>query len=491
MTERVVLMKEGSSGDNWARVQDSAQNAVVQLFVQVAQFNWLEPYKIRNQYERRGSGFFISDEGYLITTAHIINEATVMWIHVPSFGKKSFFVEVIGFCPERDLALLRLKEEDREFIRAKIGKIPWLPLGDSDMAQRTENVLVLGYPLGQYRLKSATGIISGRDSSYGQSLLQITAPVNPGNSGGPLLNMRGEVVGITIAMVFSAQNVGYAIPINNLKLILDDLYHKKLVRRGIIGLRFNYASDEHAKFLGNPIPSGFYINRVFKNSLAQQAGLQEGDMLYTFNGFNVDAYGDAGVPWSQDRISINDLIARLRVGDDVHLVIYRQGNRQDVRFTFTLTVPYPVREMYPDYENIEYEIIGGMVIMLLADNHIPLLIERVPYLIDFTRLENKVDSVLIVTHILPGSQVQQGRTLYAGCVLQYVNGMRVKTIEDFRIALQESVTSDFFTIKTADNIFVAFSLRKILKDEIRLSQDFVYQISPTVRILIKSVGMEI
>ncbi len=484
MVKRLLLFKEGR---DWGRIQDEVQNAVVQVFAQVAQFNWLEPYKVSEQYERRGSGFFINDQGYLITNAHVVNEAKRIWIHLPSLGRKALFVDIIGFCPDRDLALLRLQDKDQEFVRSKLGSIRSLPFGDSDLIRRTDSVMVLGYPLGQYRMKSSMGIVSGRESGGGRTLIQITAPINPGNSGGPLLNMNGEVIGITISMVFLAQNVGYAIPINELKLILDDLYNKKFVRRATLGARFNFASDDLAKFFNNPLPAGLYVNKVFKHSLLEQAGVREGDMLYEFNGFRLDAFGETTVPWTSDKISIHDLVARLNIGDEAHLVIYRNGEQHDIRFTFALSEPYQVRRHYPDYEDLAYEIIGGMVIMQLADNHLPRLIQKIPYLVNYTKMENKVDSILIITHILPGSLAQQRRSLVPGFTLSEVNGIKVQTLDEFRKALQSSIKSNFLTLKTSDNILVAFPFKELLEDEKRLSKDFVYPISQTVQTLLDQV----
>lgn len=471
-------------GDDWSRMQDISQDAVVQVFAQVAQFNWLEPYKTQQQYERRGSGFFINEEGYLITNAHVINEAKRIWIHIPSFGRKTIFVDVVGFCPGRDLALLRVQSEGIALIRSKLGSIPWLPFGNSDLIQRTDKVLTLGYPLGQFKMKSGTGVVSGRESGSGRSLIQITAPINPGNSGGPLLNTNNEVIGITISAVFLAQNVGYAIPINELKLIVDDLYTTSFVRKASLGARFNFSRDAQAQFLNNPLPAGFYVNKVFAGSLFEKAGVKEGDMLYELNGFSLDAFGEAMVPWTRDKTSIHDLVSRLKIGDEVEIVIYRNGERKEIRFTFVLTEPYPIRRCYPDYEEISYEVIGGMVIMELADNHINLLSETVPFIINYTKAENKVDPVLVIAHILPGSQAQIVRSLIPGNLVREVNGIQVGTLQELRAALSHSIETKFLTLKTEDGIFVVMPFAEVLNDEQRLSKDFVYPISDTVQELI-------
>jgi serine protease Do len=480
--DHLIFLKKS---DDWDKLQKVIHNSVVQLFAQVAEFNWLEPYKVRREYERRGSGFFINDEGYLITNAHIVNEAKTMWLQIPSFGRKPLFADVVGFCPERDLALLRLKEKDREFIQSQIGTIPWLSLGDSDTVERTSKVMVLGYPLGQYRMKVATGIVSGRESAAGRIFLQITAPVNPGNSGGPLLDDNGTVIGVAIAAASHAQNVGYAIPINELKLILDDLYTTPFVRRTYLGASFNYSSDEQASFFGNPLPAGFYVNKVFKNSLFETAGIQAGDMIYEFNGYRIDTYGDAQVPWSGDKISIFDLVSRLKIGDEASLVIYRNGKRNEIHFAFTLTDPYPIRWIYPEYEKVEYELFGGMVIMQFEENHLPPLIKLMPYLVKYNKMENKVDPILVISHIMPGSYAHQLRNLMPGFTISEINGTAVNTLAQLRDALSTSLQTGFVTLKTTDDVFVVFSLKKILEQEPQLAKGFVYQISPTIQALMR------
>lgn len=479
---RLILFDKGSG---WEGLQETTRNAVVQVFAQVAEFNWREPYKVRHEYERRGSGFFINDQGYFITNAHIINEAKTIWIQVPAFGRKPLFAEVVGFCPERDLALLRVKDEDRSVIEKKLGTIPSLIFGNSDSLVRTDKVLVLGYPLGQYRLKSATGVLSGRESSRGRVFLQITAPINLGNSGGPLLNGNGMVVGVAIAAVIEAQNIGYAIPINELKLILDDLSKSSFVRRGYLGARFNYASDEQATFLGNPVPSGFYVNKLFKGGLLEKAGIQEGDMIYEINGYGIDAYGDVEVPWSRDKISLLDVVSRLKIGDEVVLVLYRNGERQDITFIFELTDPYPIRWIYPDYEKVDYELFGGMVIMPLEGNHLPLLIKLMPYLVKYEKMENRAEAMLVIAHIMPGSYAHQLRSLRPGFTISEINGVPVGTLQELREALSESAKSGFVTLKTSDDIFVVFSLDKIAEQEPQLSKDFVYTMSPTLQALMQ------
>ncbi len=461
-------------------VQDDVEQAVVQVFAQIMPFNWPEPYMASQQFEQRASGFFIDARGYIMTNAHVVNEAKAIWIQMPAFGQKSFFVDLVGFCPERDLALLVLQDEDRVFIESALGGIPVVSLGDSDILRRTNPVIVLGYPLGQCRVKSSTGVVSGWDSGSGRSFIQITAPVNPGNSGGPLVDVYGQAVGIAVSMILSAQNVGYAIPINELKIVLADLYRGGLVRRASLGLVFNYGSEALAQALGNPVPSGLYVSAVIANSLASTAGISEGDMLYTFNGLAVDAFGDVSAPWFSDRASLYDILARSPIGEPMSMTMYRYGQARDFSFTFDLTDPQPVRQRYPDYEEIDYEVIAGMVIMELTDDHVSLLIEQAPYLLEYVKPEHKASPVLVISHLLPGSLAQLSRTLMPGAIIADINGRQVGTLAALRDALRLSVATGFLTVKTTERIRAAFPFKQVIDDEKRLSEYFGYRLSPVI-----------
>ena len=474
---KVELVGAAPFGD----IQDSVEQAVVQVFAQVVAFDWLEPYATREQYETRASGFFIDAQGFIITNAHVVNEAQSVWIQLPAFGQKAFFVDVVGFCPEYDFALLALKPDDVSYINSVIGSVPFLSLGDSDTLRRTDSVLVLGYPLGQSRVKSSTGIVSGWENFAGRSWIQITAPINPGSSGGPLVNVYGQVIGVAVSAAVPSQNIGYASPVNELKLILESLTKPGLVRRPSLGVAFNFGSDALARVLGNPVPSGLYICKVSARSLADSAGIMPGDMLYRFNGLDVDAFGDISSPWTSGKAPLYDLLSRLPVGAPIEMVIYRRGERYDISYTFDVVDPYPVRTMYPDYEEIDYEVIAGMVIMQLTDDHIQLLAEQAPYLIQYTKPENRIEPVLVISHILPGSLAQLARSLKPGDIISELHGEKITTLDSLRAALKKSRKTGFIVLKTSDQVTVAFDFAQVVQEELRLSEYFGYTVSDSVR----------
>jgi len=492
-TSSHVVENVVTSAQLWRPVQDRVRDTVVQLFAQVSAVDLLEPYKTPQQGTACGSGFFINDEGYVITNAHVVISAKSVWGQVPSLGKRIIDMDVIGISPERDLALLRVTAEGREIITKELGGIPYLPLGDSDLVRRSDDVLALGYPLGQQSFKSTNGIISGHE----HHLIQMSAPINPGSSGGPLLNLKGEVIGVNSSGITEAQNVGYAIPINTLKTILNDLYDIKILRKPFLGVRFNNSTETLTKYLGNPLPGGCYVIETVKGSPLEKAGVMRGDMIYEINGHSVDMYGDMSVPWSEDKISIIDYPLRLSIGDTVTIMVFRKGQKKIFTVTFDLLEPQAIRSIYPGYEPIDYEIFGGMIVQELNVNLIRLLGDHAPGLRKYGELKYQSEPVLIITHVFPDTQLYRGRNLPLGATLHEINGTKINTLAQFRQVLKDSATKEYFTIAAADNatraaetIFIVLAMNKIIEEEPRLARDYRYQLSDTTKEVLRLASAE-
>ena len=465
-----------SSERVWSKMQATVRDTVVQVFAQVKEVDILQPQKPPAQKQNLGTAFFIN-ERELITNAHVINQALSLWIQIPSLGKRQIGVEVVGLSPKRDIALLRVPDEGVELIKNVLGNVPFLLLGDSDIVRRADEVMTLGYPLGQHGLKSTKGVVSGHE----QHLIQIDAALNPGNSGGPALNAHGEVIGINTAIVSGAQNVGYIIPINEFKIIEKDLRNVFLLRRPFLGFMCNDGSESLTDYLGNPQPGGFYVVQVVKGSPLHKAGVQKGDMLYEINGHRIDLYGD--IQWHEEKIAIMDYIAYLKLGDPVHLVTYRKGQRKEVSFTFEQSDLMPVREIYPGYEKIDYEIIGGMVVQPLTLNHLAMLVDVAPGLAKYVERKYQMDPALVITHVYPDSLAHRSHSLRPGFVIQEINGKSVKTMDALREQMNKSFDTNDFTIETTDGIFVHFRFTDVLRDEIRLSCQWMYQLTHTIKSL--------
>ncbi len=472
--------KPTSFGEAWVDVQKKVHDTVVQIFAKISKYNWFEPYKAPDQTINYGSGFLIHEDGSILTNFHVIEEAVGVQIQIPSLGKEQFDVEIVGIYPLMDLALLRIVPKDLLKIKKILGSIPKLALGDSDQVIRSQEILALGYPLGQQGLKSSQGIVSGREKLEMISFIQMTAPINPGSSGGPSLNSDGEVIGINFAGIEEAQNVGYIIPINEVKSAIRDLNNVRLLRRPFLGGVFSISSDDMINFLNNPPQGGYYIVTIFEDSLLARANIIEGDMIYEINGYQVDKYGEISVPWSEDKISIFDLINRCTVGETISLVIYRTGKAIDITFNLSVEIPFPIREIYPGFEPIDFEVIGGMVVMPLTLNHVLFLQEIDPLFAKYTRINYQQSPKLLITNILHNSPFQRSRAIAAGDIISEVNGVCVATMEEFRNAALLSKKTGFLTIKTEEKLFGVVSLEKIIAQEDLLAVQHNYQKSKLI-----------
>lgn len=495
-----VQMTGRAVAHRWSDLQPLVKDTVVQVFSQIAEFNWLEPYKTPNQGGGSGSGFFINDEGYLITNWHVVDQACAVSIQIPSLGKRRLDVDVIGVNPDRDLALLRLQPDDLKVVRDILGKVPYLDLGNSDDVARSDEIMTLGYPLGQQSLKSTTGVVSGREHIGGSYMIQISAPINPGNSGGPSINQCAQVVGVNSSgfRAADAQNVNYIIPSNEVKLFLKQIEQLpaeqlptdgsgdterkiKFLRKPFLGVFFNNGTDSLTNFLGNPQPGGLYVVQTYKGSPLEKAGVQSGDMIYEIDGHRIDSFGEMNVPWSEDKISIIDYISRVMLGDQVEVVVYRKGERLRLKFIFQISELAPIRMMFPGYEPIDYEIFGGMVVMPLALNHLPALVQVAPEIARYAEFKNQMDPALVIAHVLPDSVAFTARSIGQGAVLDEVNGVQVTTLGELRTALQKSRKTGFVTLRTKEKVFTVLPFDKMITDEGKLAKRFHYSITPLMR----------
>lgn len=489
---------EGSPSE-WVMAESRAENAVVQLWAQGTEFNWLDPYKSPDQKAGVGSGFFINKDGYLLSNYHVVAGAKSTYITVPGVGRHPLEVFVVGVCPDLDIALLKLTPESYKIVLENCGSINALEFGNSDLLYNNERVLALGFPLGFHTRKSTTGTVGGRDFINGQSLVHITAAINPGNSGGPLLNKEGKVIGINTSGWDNAEGYNYIVPINDILIILDDLYSHKLIRRPDLGIGANRGTQAHARALKNPLPAGLYINFVMKDSMEDRAGMKSGDMLYELSvkgvRYAVDEFGEVSVPWRKsEKISVEELLSRCHIGDQLGGVLYRNGEKKEFHCKYETTALPAVREIFVENElpEVDYEIFGGVVVMQMRLNHLKAF-EKVSSLAglrefkDCARPSNRSKPALVITRVLVGSQADLTGCLTSGFILNTINGKEVTTLQQLRDALALSAQTGEIAIETKDKYATVLDLEKVMQDEERLSRDFMFPISETMRKLMRSM----
>jgi len=271
----------------------------------------------RREFKQRslGSGFIISNDGYIFTNNHVVEQADKILVKI-SDGKE-YEAKVIGTDANTDIALIKIKPDN---------SLPVANIGDSEKVRVGEWVIAIGNPFGLDATVTA-GIVSAKGRAIGagpyDNFIQTDASINPGNSGGPLYNMEGKVIGINTAIVAQGQGIGFAIPINMAKSILTDLKTKGKVTRGWIGISVQDISDDIAKNLNHKNKSGALVSDVFKGDPADKAGIKIGDIITEINGKPV-----------KDSHDLLLAIATLQVGQKMHLKAIRDGREM----TFQITV---------------------------------------------------------------------------------------------------------------------------------------------------------
>lgn len=308
ITKREVVQEESVVID----VINKAKPAVVSI---VAERSGVDPFSgFFSQESGIGTGFLVKD-GYVFTNRHVVN-AELNYKVVLNDSKATFDVVEINKDPLNDFAILKINTNG--------GELPYLELGDSDSIRVGQTVIAIGNALGELGNTASKGIISGigrtietGDAFSGSEVLdnviQTDAALNPGNSGGPLLDLSGKVVGINVARVINGDNLGFSIPVNSIKTVYQGFEQFGEIRRPYVGIEYRYLSKENTIY--NRMPEGALILRIIPGSPADKSGLQRGDIVTEVDNKKMD-----------ETTKISRIISSKNVGDEVTLKIDRDGS---------------------------------------------------------------------------------------------------------------------------------------------------------------------
>lgn len=275
---------------------------------------WFRRPPRRFKQQGQGSGIVVDPEGYVLTNRHVVVSADEIWVKMSD--KREFRAELVGMDEGTDIALLRVKEKG----------LPAAPLGDSSSVQVGEWVLAFGNPFGLEGTVTA-GIVSYRGRSHlgildREEFIQTDCAINPGNSGGPLVNLKGEVVGINSAIYSKTggyQGIGFAIPINEARIVMEQLRKEGRVRRAALGVRISDVDAETARAAGRDNLKGAVIREVLPDSPAAGAGLEPGDLVLRFAGEDVE-----------NANHLRRLISQQDIGKKVRIRINREGDELEI-----------------------------------------------------------------------------------------------------------------------------------------------------------------
>ncbi len=341
-----------------------------------------------------GSGFVISQDGYIITNNHVVEGADQ--IKVKLTNGKEYTGKVVGRDPKTDLALVKIEGAS---------DLHTLKLGNSEDLKVGNWVVAIGSPFGLEQTVTA-GIVSAKGRVIGSgpydNFIQTDASINPGNSGGPLMNMKGEVVGINTAIIADGRGIGFAIPINTAKEIIPQLEEKGHVTRGWLGVSIQELTPELAKSLALKEDKGALVAQVVPGGPAEKAGIEQGDVIVGFDGNEVSHSKD-----------LPRIVASTPVGKAVTVKVLRNGKVMDREVK--------VGEMEEKGVEVSKGASSHKALGIAVQNLTPEIAKE---------LGVKKNGGVVVTRVEPGSPAADAG-IQTGDVIQEVNRKPVKNVEDF------------------------------------------------------------
>lgn len=368
----------------------------------------------------QGSGFIVTPDGYILTNSHVVHNADK--IKVVLNDGSELEGTIIGEDPQTDIAIVKVNGEN----------LPYLPLGDSEAVDVGEWVVAIGSPF-QLEASVTAGIISakGRQNlriTDLEDFIQTDAAINPGNSGGPLINLDSEVIGINTAIVSRSggyMGIGFAIPSNMAKVIMDQLIAKGSVTRGFLGVSMQPVDRDIADAFNLDKAEGALVSEVVKGSPADKAGVKQGDIILEYNKTPIKSIGG----FRKD-------ISMIEPGKTIMLKINRKGE--------IIMLPVVLGNAATDQLAI-----GGIAQKLgfEVSNLTPDLAQKLGY--------NTSEEAIVITKIKPGS-ISANAGLRPGFLIIAVNHKKVKTVDEFNEVVAESSNKKRLLILARQGNFTRF-----------------------------------
>jgi Do/DeqQ family serine protease len=426
------------------RVAEEVKPAVVNLSVEKRvrgigpfsfEWGWESPFddlfrrffeEFEREYRTRslGTGVIIDQRGYILTNNHVIRGADK--IRVKLLDGRVFTGRVKGQDPKTDLALIKIDAREN---------LPVARLGDSDRVRIGSWVIAIGNPFGLEHTVTV-GVVSAKGRAIGattyENFIQTDASINPGNSGGPLVNLDGEVIGINTAIVASGQGIGFAIPINMAKRVIDDLITKGKVTRPWLGVTIQDITPELARHFNVEPGEGVLVSHVVPKSPADNAGIREGDVIKEVDGERIT---------SAHRLQHE--ILKKKVGQEVRIVLLRDGRR--------LTFYIPLREMPQE----------GVALGVEREERLGITARTLtPELARSFNLDPE-DEGVVITDIERGSPAELGG-LKRGDLIKEINHNPIRDMEEFyeeidKVDLQKGAL--FLVRRGEHQLYISITIR--------------------------------
>ena len=416
------------------------KESVVRITAVYIDLNWDTPFMLGPSTVGTGTGFFIKhkNQPYIITCAHVVENARNIYIETPALNNNKYQCQIAFYVPQFDLAALLCPEYD---------PVHFLECGNSDELELEMKVNVVGYPQSMKNtfknvnnIKITNGIISGQQSGF----IQTDSAINPGNSGGPLF-MDGYVIGVNSMKLVSdnLDNIGYAVPINMLKVILESKgglnghENTKIIFRPSLLIRYdNVDKNILSKMTHGKAESGIYIATIHEGSPLSPF-LKKGDIVTHINDYIIDNNGMiSNYLWIGSKIHINIFLNSFKLGDMVHITYMRGQTVKscDIKMTPFLS---PTRKRISSLENIDYYIFGGMIFMDFCENHFSM--QSFETLCVLKSHEERTKPRLFITHICKNGKVYLLKNINEKTFVKSVNDIEVNSIAEMKKALKKPI----------------------------------------------------
>lgn len=452
--------------------QEGVYNSVIKIINTSVVLDMTVPYNIQQQSQSIGSGFFINNQGYAVTAAHVIENSVELWIKLPKYGQKIFRGEIVSVYPDFDIGIIKVHDIDNN---------SFLELGNSDKISLRDKVYALGYPRNSKYPIITSGTISGMREDY----IQTDTPVNPGNSGGPLMNENNMVIGITSAVIAQSENSSLIIPIKIVNQNLDSMMNSKtkILQKNVLGTLLVNGTHNYRKLYNIPdkCAEGIIVKQILKKSPLHSV-LKPGDMICSFNNglkeYKIDYFGETNVEWETAKVPLDHLVKRCIPKQYVEIKFFSLENNKIQTHKFKLKTYdeiYPIKKIFPYIDKIDYEIFAGLIIMDLTLNH--LVMPQFMQLVNIVSTGEIFKPQLVITHIFPNSKIAEYNTIAPYTLISKINNIPVNSLAKFRKAIKKPIKNkdDFYIIiETTDKNKVILNTRELIAQEQKLSKDYKY-----------------
>lgn len=494
---------------------DHLRQSVVRIQAVSTSFDWFHPFVPGNDGVGVGTGWVVQVEPYplFVTNEHVINDAKQVSLQLLLYGEQQWEADVVSVCTKFDLSLLVLRNPDefkKEMAKHNI-KLEALTLSEK-LAPMGADVVALGFPLGQDALKISKGNIAGNEEVNDNICIQSTAPISPGNSGGPLMNADGtEVVGVNFAKATRGENINYVIPVWRVRQLVNQHLHDqpkipkdgqwKRLQVNVPKAELTATEANEALYeLSDGCKEGIYNAKIGQRSFFRHAEpvVQEGSFLVSVNGFQLDRFGMGLNPdYAADRVHFKDLFFMVpKLSSGVKFETCFKGKL--IQHTVSM-------DWKPDYGrglqwvaepnlmglNNDYEMFGDISVMQMTVNHVSQAVSKMgnPGPARWLHPDLVSQPRLVINYVRSGSYAAD--VLPLGAAVAKVNGHEVHTLQDFRDHFVPEDNKKVWTMETDMGKVVALMFDKSLAEQLKKADmaNAPYLLTPSVVSAAKKLGL--